>query len=273
MTAAETRAANQLIRIKESVQFALDHGWERIASSPGVLTLRRQSNHQTPVRTPKNWWPGESYTALEFVSLIGTSSAIYRTARVPWIAASDRPISIKRALEILRDPELSEIHRDRPSGNTPQNEPASTPVTPVPDVRSVEPMPPAVARSVQTRCIGFTAVPRIGECGAHILARSIAAAVIDLGHVLRSAAYAEWKAFPARENLSEPVPEGSALTLVTEFGWVSLVSNSSGRLPRWTLTTDRSTPTEVDLGAPYSWTAPEQIARLAYAVHRSCTHR
>jgi hypothetical protein len=110
MTAAETRAANRLARIRETVQFALDHGWERIEAAPGVLSLRRETEHRTPENTPKRWWPGETYTALEFVNLIGTSSCVYRTMRCPWVQGQDRPISVKRAMEILSDPALSDVH-------------------------------------------------------------------------------------------------------------------------------------------------------------------
>lgn len=115
MTAAETRAANQLKDVREALAAALAQGWEK---TPGKAnSVRRLVEHDTPERIPANWWPGKTYTSVEFFDFLvfdggARIAAFHKTARCPWIARSDRKVSVKRALEILRDPELSDVHRN-----------------------------------------------------------------------------------------------------------------------------------------------------------------
>lgn len=113
MTAAGTRAANRLQAVKDALAAALANGWERTPGKPN--SVRRTTEHLTPERIPKNWWPGETYTSLEFVDFLVFDGgakivSLHKTTRCPWIARSDQKISTARALAILTDPELSDIH-------------------------------------------------------------------------------------------------------------------------------------------------------------------
>lgn len=115
MTAVETRTANRLKEMREALAEALSpsRGWER---TPGKAnSLMRTAEHPTPERIPENWWPGETYTSHEWITFLVFDGgarivAFHDTARCPWTTRSDRKISLKRALEILRDPGLSDIH-------------------------------------------------------------------------------------------------------------------------------------------------------------------
>jgi hypothetical protein len=113
VTAAETGTANRVQSVKDAIVLALSQGWER---TPGKAnSLMRATEHRTPERTPKSWWPGETYTACEWVSFLvfdggARISAFHDTSRCPWVTRSDRKVSLKRALEILSDPALSDVH-------------------------------------------------------------------------------------------------------------------------------------------------------------------
>lgn len=108
-----TRTAKRVQTVKDALVFALANGWERTPGRPN--SLRRTAEHRTPERIPASWWPGKTYTSVEFVDFLvmdgGASiTAFHSTTRCPWIARSDRKVSVKRALEILNDPALSDVH-------------------------------------------------------------------------------------------------------------------------------------------------------------------
>lgn len=113
--AAETRAARKLATVREALAFALAHGWE---PTPGKAnSLRRTTEHATPERIPKNWWPGKTYTSVEFVDFRvfdggAKITAFYNTTRCPWVARSDRKVSLVAALAVLNNPELSDVHQN-----------------------------------------------------------------------------------------------------------------------------------------------------------------
>ena len=115
MTATETRAANRLKDVRKALETALGQGWER---TPGKAnSLMRAVDHPTPERIPKNWWPGETYTSHEWITFLVFDGgarivAFHDTSRYPWLVRSDLKVSLKRALGILRDPELSDVHRN-----------------------------------------------------------------------------------------------------------------------------------------------------------------
>ena len=110
-----TMAANRIKDVKKALATAVSQGWER---TPGrANSLRRMTEHETPERIPKNWWPGEKYHSVEFIDFLvfdggARITAFHSTTRCPWIARSDQKVSVKRALEILRDPELSDVHQN-----------------------------------------------------------------------------------------------------------------------------------------------------------------
>lgn len=113
MTAAETRAANRLATVREALELALSQGWTRTPGKPN--SLMRRVEHDTPERIPANWWPGKTYESGEWISFLvfdGGSKIIvfHDTSRCPWVTRQDRKVSLKRALEILRDPALSDVH-------------------------------------------------------------------------------------------------------------------------------------------------------------------
>lgn len=115
MTAAETRAATRVQTVREALELALSQGWTR---TPGKAnSVVRTTEHQTPERIPKSWWPGETYTSHDWITFLVFDGgakivAFYDTSRCPWVVRSDQKISLKRALEILRDPELSDVHQN-----------------------------------------------------------------------------------------------------------------------------------------------------------------
>lgn len=112
MTAADTRNANCIAEAKAALQLAMTHGWERVPEKTN--TVRRLVEHPTPDRTPKSWWARPTYDSIEFVTLMvhdgRITGAVYATTRCPWVTRQDRSISVKRALDILRDPQLSDVH-------------------------------------------------------------------------------------------------------------------------------------------------------------------
>lgn len=113
MTAAGTRTANRLQSVKDALALALANGWERTPGKPN--SVMRAVEHRTPERITKNWWPGETYTSCEWVSFLvfdggARITAFHDTSRCPWVIRQDRKVSLKRALEILSDPGLSDAH-------------------------------------------------------------------------------------------------------------------------------------------------------------------
>lgn len=115
MTAAETRTANRLKSVKDALGLALSQGWTRTPGKPN--SVMRMTEHRTPERIPKNWWPGETYTSYEWVDFLvfdggAKIAAFHNTSRCPWITRSDQKVSLKRALEILSDQALSDVHQN-----------------------------------------------------------------------------------------------------------------------------------------------------------------
>lgn len=110
-----TRAANRLQALQDALAFALANGWE---ITPGrTNSVRRIVKHDTPERIPASWWPGKTYTSTEFITFLvfdegAAISAFHDTSRSPWVGRADRKVSVKRALEILLNPELSDIHQN-----------------------------------------------------------------------------------------------------------------------------------------------------------------
>jgi hypothetical protein len=75
-----------------------------IQSTPDRIRLPFQSS----VGEARSPYPFDTYEQHVFVTLVGPEhsfSVIVRTCRCPWVRAQDRTVSLRRALEILEDPE------------------------------------------------------------------------------------------------------------------------------------------------------------------------
>jgi hypothetical protein len=279
MTAADTRNAKRIAEAKAAIQLALTQGWERVEGQSS--TLRRSVEHTTPqIVRDCGWWPRETYTSLEFVALIvadgRTSGAVYGTARTFWTGRRDRSISVKRALEILRDPALSDVHLnhegDRPGAPAP-SEPApvqapTAPVAPVEEAPASAGNPAwASARAALaasgTRIGGFSLEPSLGECGAQRWAREVVLEFAARMGQLTSAVYTDQEVTPRREHQS---PEfRNVLTLRCDAGAVVLFNDPYARgLEQWSVTASGTTrPLE------FHWLP--STADLGYAMYRAVT--
>jgi hypothetical protein len=103
-------------KINEACQDAEAREWVRVPGQYNPM-WRRSVEHPTPSFAHDNgWWPGMTYSSHEFVSFIlrertRAPRAVYGTSRVPWTGRTDRPVSFKRALEIL-SAETADVHEN-----------------------------------------------------------------------------------------------------------------------------------------------------------------
>lgn len=106
---------DRLQQTADAIKDAQSRGWEYIGNN----TVRRMREHRTPEFAIKNeWYPGETYNSIEFLSFVWHSrdrvpTVLYTTTRSYWTPREKdgQKISFKRALEILAS-ETSEIHEN-----------------------------------------------------------------------------------------------------------------------------------------------------------------
>lgn len=89
----------------EAAGAARINGWTIL----NATTLTRVVAHDTPHDIIRNgWYAGQTYDSVEFLSFVlvggGAPKAVYGTSANPWVQRLDRPVSFKRAKELLAQP-------------------------------------------------------------------------------------------------------------------------------------------------------------------------
>lgn len=92
-------SATYTARLKSALAASPD--WEYI----GDNRVRRMSEHPTPENIPAHWWPDATYPTIEIITFLPRGervpTAFHWVATCPWVEATKRKISAKRALELV----------------------------------------------------------------------------------------------------------------------------------------------------------------------------